>query len=296
MATNSSHFLHLDHKRYRKQHQRLKQLYHNESFLVKPDQVVKNRQLIKFWRRKKDLFSKFEEKPIFLTDELWYSVTPENIAKFIAKFVKASLPDSTKVLDVFCGAGGNTIQLALEFEKVYGVDFSLDHLYCTYRNAEAYGVSDRIWLKYGSWEKISHQGRFSKIGIDFAFGSPPWGGVQYLRDDIYDLEYSLQPMGITKLLRSMVSVTPNVMLFLPRNSNLEQVSLATKQVLGPKGRCRIVYVKESGFTKGILCMWGSALVDAGQENEETLEDISPSVLSRSPTVPSKTIVDYSLDG
>ncbi|GAV54993.1 hypothetical protein ZYGR_0AS03160 [Zygosaccharomyces rouxii] len=291
MAPNVSHFLHITRKRYRKQHQRLSKLYHENSFLVKPDQVVKDRQLIKYWRKKKSLFSKFDERPIFLTNELWYSVTPEKIAEFVAKFVKASLPNATKVLDVFCGAGGNTIQLASEFEKVYGVDFSIDHLYCTYKNAESYNVNDRIWLKYGSWEKLAEKGRFSKLGIDFAFGSPPWGGPQYLKETSYDLETSLKPMGITQLLRSMISVTPNVMLFLPRNSNLEQVSQATMCVLGPKGRCRTVYVKDSGFTKGILCMWGPSLVTAGQENEETFESVNP------PSQPlPKNTVSYDLDG
>lgn len=291
MSSNVSHFLHITRKRYRKQYRRLKKLYHENSFLVKPDQVIKDRQLIKYWRKKQSLFSKFDEKPIFLTNELWYSVTPEKIAKFIAKFVRTSLPNATKVLDVFCGAGGNTIQLALEFEKVYGVDLSLDHLYCTYKNAEAYNVNDRIWLKYGSWEKLAKKGRFSKLGIDFVFGSPPWGGPQYLQERSYDLEISLKPMGITQLLRSMISVSPNVMLFLPRNSNLEQVSKATMQVLGSQGHCRTVYVKDSGFTKGILCMWGPSLVNAGRENQEVFENVG----SPSPS-PLKDTVNYDLDG
>lgn len=288
MASDISHFLHITRKRYRKQHQRLEKLCNENSFLVKPDSVIKNRQLIKYWRKKKSLFTKFDERQIFLTNELWYSVTPEKIAKFVAKFVKASLPNAKKVLDVFCGAGGNTIQLALEFEKVYGVDFSVDHLYCTYKNAESYNVSDRIWLKYGSWEKLAEKGRFSKIGIDFVFGSPPWGGPEYLKDTSYDLETSLKPMGITELLRSMISVSPNVMLFLPRNSNLEQISRATMQVLGPQGHCRTVYVKDNGFTKGILCIWGPSLVYAGYEDDGTFENIDP---------PSSSIpLNYDLDG
>ncbi|AQZ15023.1 TGS1 (YPL157W) [Zygosaccharomyces parabailii] len=290
MSPNTSHFLHLTRKRYRKQQKLLEGLYECDSFLVRPNQVVKNRKLIKYWSKRNNLFSKFNERPIYLTDELWYSVTPEKIAKFVAKFARACLPNAKKVLDVFCGAGGNTIQLALEFERVYGVDWSMEHLYCTQRNAEAYGVSDNIWLKYGSWEAIARKGRFSKIGVDFLFGSPPWGGPQYLRESTYDLEKLLQPMGITQMLQSMISITSNVMLFLPRNSNLEQVSSATRQVLGLRGRCRVVYVKEDGFPKGILCMWGDALVKAGGEDEE------PDEKNASKKKDAKHDVDYSLDG
>ncbi|SJM86218.1 related to Trimethylguanosine synthase [Zygosaccharomyces bailii] len=290
MSPNTSHFLHLTRKRYRKQHKLLERLYERDSFLVQPNQVVKNRKLIKYWSKRNSLFSKFNERPIYLTEELWYSVTPEKIAKFVAKFARVCLPNAKKVLDVFCGAGGNTIQLALEFERVYGVDWSMEHLYCTHRNAEAYGVSDNIWLKYGSWEIIAKKGRFNKIGIDFLFGSPPWGGPQYLRESTYDLEKLLQPMGITQMLQSMISITPNIMLFLPRNSNLEQVSSATRQVFGVRGQCRVVYVKEDGFLKGILCMWGDALVKAGGEEEEPDEE---NTCKKKDT---KHDVDYSLDG
>jgi len=196
-----------------------------------------------------------------MTHELWFSVTPESIASFFANFVRACIPDAQVILDVFCGGGGNTIQFAKQFPKVFGVDFSLEHLYCTAQNAKVYEVDDRIWLKYGRWEKICAQEYFQDINVDCIFASPPWGGPNYLKKDVYDLETNLQPMGITKLLKSMLKISKNIILFLPRNSDLNQLSSVTRKLLGDKAKCKVLYVKENGHLKGVVAIWGDALVN-----------------------------------
>lgn len=51
---------------------------------------------------------------------MWYSVTPENIARSIAeKFRDAGCK---VVVDACCGSGGNAIQFALYCEKVIAVE------------------------------------------------------------------------------------------------------------------------------------------------------------------------------
>lgn len=47
-----------------------------------------------------------------LLSESWYSVTPEKIAINIAQRCQCDL-----VVDAFCGAGGNAIQLAFTCER-----------------------------------------------------------------------------------------------------------------------------------------------------------------------------------
>lgn len=293
-----SHFLHISHRKHRKEYRRLKHLFRDDAYVVKPNQALKDKQLFKYWKVRRALFSKIDEAPVYMTNELWYSVTPEVVAKFLAKFIRACLPNATRVMDVFCGAGGNTIQFAKLFPRVYGVDASLEHLYCTYRNARSYDVSDRIWLKHATWERVVEKGRFSKLGIDCVFGSPPWGGPQYLKSKQYDLETNLEPMGITEMLRSFSQVSSNIVLFLPRNSNLNQLSRATRTVLGPNGQCRVIYVKDNGFLKGILCMWGQPLispeedhmVDGGQEDKIESQPRDEQQSSKAPTV------NYDVDG
>lgn len=268
-----SHFLHIKRSKYRKQYRNLRRLYKHDEHLVDPKQTMKDRTLFKYWRNRQLLFSKINSSQIYMTEELWFSVTPEILAIFLAKFVRACLPNAKKVMDVFCGGGGNSIQFAKLFPKVYGVDSSLEHLYCTYRNAQAYDVADRIWLKYGSWERIASKGRFSKLNIDCIFGSPPWGGPRYLKQDVYDLENALQPMGITEMLKSFSSVSQNILLFLPRNSDLTQLSRATRSVFGLGAKCRILYVKTNGFLKGIVCMWGEALVNVNEQTQKKNQEL-----------------------
>lgn len=296
---DKAHFLHFDRHKHRKEYKRLKKLFRDNAYLIKPNEPLRNKQLLKYWRIRNLLFSRINDHPVYMTDELWFSVTPELLAKFLAKFIRACLPEATKVMDVFCGGGGNTIQLAKTFPIVYGVDSSLEHLYCTYRNARAYDVADRIWLKHGPWQHIAAKGRFAKLGIDCIFGSPPWGGPAYLRSKSYDLEASLQPMGITEMLATMLAVSSNVILFLPRNSNLDQLSRATRSLLGPEGQCRVIYVKTNGYVKGILCMWGAALVSPSEEQAASAsEDERPhEQQDKSQDNVVKTVsVNYDVDG
>ncbi|KAM9887504.1 hypothetical protein OXX79_013584, partial [Metschnikowia pulcherrima] len=45
----------------------------------------------KYWQKRYSLFSKFDNG-VFMTSELWYSVTPELTARVIAKIVRTLLP------------------------------------------------------------------------------------------------------------------------------------------------------------------------------------------------------------
>ncbi|CCE62769.1 hypothetical protein TPHA_0D01280 [Tetrapisispora phaffii CBS 4417] len=263
---DASHFLHIKKRKYKTQYQLLKKLYKDDCFKIDTSAPLQEKAMKKYWNHRDKLFSKIDSLPIYMTHELWFSVTPELIAKFIAKYVRACLPAATKVLDVFCGGGGNTIQFAKLFPKVYGVDFSIDHLYCTYRNAQSYGLADRIWLKYGSWTQMVKKGKIQQLGIDCIFGSPPWGGPLYLKSKEYDLENSLLPVGLTELLEGFRSVSENIILFLPKNSQLSQIAMATRKVFGVTKKCKIIHVLQNGFSKGLFCIWGDALINYETED------------------------------
>ncbi|VEU24092.1 DEKNAAC105385 [Brettanomyces naardenensis] len=92
----------------------------------------------KYWRSRYRLFSRYDEG-IILTKELWFSVTPEDIAMFIAKFISTAFKGNChSILDLFCGGGGNTIQFLRYFERVYGLDSNPMHLQCSLNNANVY--------------------------------------------------------------------------------------------------------------------------------------------------------------
>ncbi|VDP82267.1 unnamed protein product [Schistosoma mattheei] len=65
-----------------------------------------NKVLPKYWKRRYDLFERFDEG-VQLDEESWYSITPEAIARHQAKTCSCDL-----LVDAFAGVGGNTIQFA----------------------------------------------------------------------------------------------------------------------------------------------------------------------------------------
>ena len=58
--------------------------------------------------------------------------------------------------------------------------------------------------------------------VDVVFVSPPWGGLTYSKDQVYNLEL-IKP-NFREIVRKSLSLADNVVLFLPRNVNIQQLS------------------------------------------------------------------------
>uniref|UniRef100_A0A915PFA8 Trimethylguanosine synthase n=1 Tax=Setaria digitata TaxID=48799 RepID=A0A915PFA8_9BILA len=100
-----------------------------------------DKDMPKYYNQRFRLFSKLNEG-IMMDREGWYSVTPERIAAHIADRV-VIIKDAV-LLDGFAGVGGNCIQFALKGAYVIALDMDPVRLRCAKRNAEIYGVADRI--------------------------------------------------------------------------------------------------------------------------------------------------------
>lgn len=272
-----SNFVGLDKRSQRRARHKLKKMFFEDYHRIDSNRTPEDRKLYKFWKNRRTLFTLIDSGNVYMTHELWYSVTPESVATFTACFLRQCLPEAKWVIDVFCGGGGNTIQLAKMFDKTYGIDYNIDNLYCAFQNAKCYGVEDRIKFCYGDWENALR----STLHItdvdtpDCIFASPPWGGVQYLKHDVYDLEKHLQPVGLRKLLSVFFSISENVVLFLPRNSDLDQLSQVTFELLGPDAKCKVVYTKQNGYMKGILAFWGKSFYDFSEHYQNNGTEASP---------------------
>lgn len=221
------------------------------------DKNAMTKNLHKFWGGRYTLFSKYDQG-IQLTAELWYSVTPEALAKFIANFISACVP-ATAILEVFCGGGGNTIQFAKCFDQVVALDYNYVNVRCTENNCRVYNVTNQTvlqadWLdaRDGTLQKELQPYNFLAV-----FGSPPWGGTGYGKQKTFDL-LAMQPMGLDELLRTMKVVSSNIVLMLPKNSDLVQISNVTRQIYGDESLCRIINVSVGGYPKAILACWGDA--------------------------------------
>ncbi|XP_050560181.1 trimethylguanosine synthase-like [Spodoptera frugiperda] len=166
------------------------------------------------------LGNRFDEG-IKLDRESWFSVTPEVVARHIAEKYQYDV-----VLDAFCGAGGNTIQFARTCNRVVAIDIEPNKIAMTKHNATIYGVHEKIEFITGDFFELA-----PRLKADMVFLSPPWGGPSYSKAKEYEVESMLRPRPASELMQVARTISPNVELFLPRNTRHDQiVSLARKGV------------------------------------------------------------------
>lgn len=122
----------------------------------------------KFWDRRYDLFSRFDEG-IQIDEVGLYSTTPEKIALEQAKKI-----DCMSVVDAFCGVGGNAIAFARMGKQVFAIEKDKTRLEMARHNAGIYGVAGKIEFICGDFfvEAL-------KIKAEGVFIDPPWGGPEY---------------------------------------------------------------------------------------------------------------------
>jgi hypothetical protein len=188
--------------------------------------------LKKYWNKRTSLFHKYDgdQDGIWMDDEGWYSVTPETVAKHHADKIANCFKGDIIVVDAFCGVGGNTIQFALhpKVHKVIAVDLDPVKIKCAQHNARIYGVpDDKIeWKCLNVLDFLNHP-----IQADAVFASPPWGGPTYLglphyslQDHMYIPYDETKGMDGVRLWKQMQQISPNVAMFLPRNTRLEDLA------------------------------------------------------------------------
>lgn len=107
-------------------------------------------------------------------------------------------------------------------------------------NAEVYGVADRIEFIVGDFFQVA-----PLLKADVVFLSPPWGGPDYLKKKVCSLDLleneinlklfvcfapkvfnleDLAGMDGKELVRAAKEISENLVLYMPRNTNTQQVS------------------------------------------------------------------------
>ncbi|KAK7745483.1 putative diacylglycerol O-acyltransferase tgs1 [Cytospora paraplurivora] len=229
--------------------------------------------LQKYWHQRYNLWEGYDDG-IRMTDDAWFGVTAEPIAREVAEEMASKTKQrrhKPKVLiDLFAGAGGNTIQFALSghWDRVIGIELSTPTLACAQHNAEIYGVSDSItWVHGNCFDFLNRLvnypdtldnsgGAFWDEGVDDIplqrgfeiFASPPWGGVGYEGVEVFDMETMMEPYRLTEIAAACRPMAHA--LFLPRNGDLAQ--LASLVPDGHKTKLDVVQYCIQGASKGLV--------------------------------------------
>ncbi|XP_058899391.1 trimethylguanosine synthase [Kogia breviceps] len=219
-----------------------------------PPEITAVPELAKYWAQRYRLFSRFDDG-IKLDREGWFSVTPEKIAEHIAGRVSQPFPCGT-VVDAFCGVGGNTIQFALTGKRVIAVDIDPVKIELARNNAEVYGVADKIEFICGDFMQLA-----SRLKADVVFLSPPWGGPDYATAEVFDISTMMSPGGF-EIFRLSQKITNNIIYFLPRNANIDQVA----SLAGPGGQVEIEQNFLNNRLKTITAYFGKLIRRSASES------------------------------
>ncbi|KAG6025180.1 hypothetical protein E4U41_001594 [Claviceps citrina] len=212
----------------------------------------------KYFSQRYSIFSWYDEG-VYMTDDAWFGVTPEPVANQIAQEMSSIDPSKDILIDVFAGAGGNTIAFALSqrWKRIIAIERDPSTLACAQNNAELYEVDPSLitWIHADSFDYLHllhnrpdalHPDLRVDMSKTVLFASPPWGGPGYRTDEVFDLG-SMQPYNLEKLhsaYRSMDHV-----LFLPRTSDIRQIAKLAPG--GEGGKIDVVQYCMEGASKAM---------------------------------------------
>lgn len=138
-------------------------------------------------RRRRDTTPGFTRPGVRLDDEGRMSLTPEALALDIGRRATGR-----RVLDAFCGAGGNAIGFARAGCIVTAVDRDAGRLELARHNARIYGVERSITFVHG--DALAELPRHDLVFLD-----PPWGADwDRTRTTVQDLPPLEQALGLAR--------------------------------------------------------------------------------------------------
>ncbi|CAK3797750.1 RNA methylase family [Lecanosticta acicola] len=210
-------------------------------------------EIAKYWHQRHKIFSKYDQG-VWLTSDAWFGVTPEPVAQKIAEHVATADPSKTVLIDAFAGAGGNVIAFALSgrFKQIFAIEKDAKTLACAKRNAAIYGVDKKIWWIHGDVFHMLKTRLSSLTKNAVIFASPPWGGPSYTDWDVFDLSY-MEPYNLQHLYDSFAKVSTEVVLYLPRTSDVRQLAKHAKV----EDKLKVIHYCMHGASKALCVYYGS---------------------------------------
>ncbi|KAL4726021.1 Kelch repeat-containing protein 3 [Fusarium chlamydosporum] len=210
----------------------------------------------KYFAQRYSIFSLYDYG-VHMTDDAWFGVTPEPVANQVANDMYGTDEKKHILIDVFGGAGGNSIAFALSerWSRVISIERDPSTLACAQNNSTIYGVEPGLitWILGDSFEYLdklfNHPEELHpdlRVNLDetVLFASPPWGGPGYRTDEVFNL-YNMQPYNLDDLHNAYNRL--DHALFLPRTSDIRQIA----KLAPPDRKVEVVQYCMEGASKAM---------------------------------------------
>lgn len=142
---------------------------------------------------------------------LW-SITHPNDADIISMTIKNLTNDTSRILDMTAGCGGNTISFCKYFNNVVAVEYDKQRFNILKNNLSCYSFSNYTLVCGNSLDYIDPS-------FDVYFIDPPWGGPSYKKHT--SLELNLSDIKLNDVI-SLIPINKLIVLKLPFNYNINQ--------------------------------------------------------------------------
>ncbi|KAI4093276.1 MAG: hypothetical protein LQ344_002986 [Seirophora lacunosa] len=176
-----------------------------------------------------------------------------DLLSFAQHVSSAAQASKAILIDCFAGVGGNAIAFARSgrWKRVYAIEKDEAVILCGKHNAKVYGVDQKIsWFHGDCFDILKND--LSTLGpYSIIFASPPWGGPGYRTNRVFNLT-EMQPYSLNQLLESFRQLTQEIVLFLPRTSDLCQ--LAKQNVT--QAKIHAIHYCMEGASKGMSVYFG----------------------------------------
>ena len=183
----------------------------------------------KYWNQRYDLFSRFDHGIQIDRDGL-FSVTSEQIAKHHADRFRGR----AKVVDMFGGVGGNCVHLASSGCSVTAFELDRGRARMVKNNCAVYGVNVNV-VHGDAVEGLENMRKCGEV-VDGTFVDPPWGGMDYIENERFDIHKLQWYVAVAR------SICADVAVKVPRNTD-------DRQMLEVLGDCEVEYNYLNGRLK-----------------------------------------------
>lgn len=171
-------------------------------------------KLQRYW----EILNETEKEFSFDAEGLW-SYTPQTVAAEVASHIR-----DNHIVDLFCGAGGNSIGFAKAGKTVDAVDISRHRIEMAKHNSVKIGVSDKI--NFHNTDALLFLSKLQSVGTVFL--DPPWGGEKHLQVEQFSFDHFL--LDVKGILSTCFKVSKHIILKLPFNFNKNDLIVFDKNV------------------------------------------------------------------